>query len=405
MIVRHPTEGELERAAEIGYIAFSGSNRDEWVKDFSARARMFGLEYILVVELDGKLVSSLMCTPGPIWCGGDIVTHSAVGGVGTIPEARKNGCAGAMMAETVRFLRRQGIHTSSLWPFSYPYYRKFGWEVGSERRKYSGKPEAFAALGDPANARIAFPDDLPIIIEAYNRLASRYSGLTVRNEAWWNGLIKACNIVLDGGPAQVDGRRRIYLVGDDKPQAYAVSSIREMEGPQTGVHVDEIFSDDPLLLSSLLSFIARQKEADEMTVHTPCDDLLLHQLPEPRDLELKYEPGHQFRVIDPSAALVSRKPGTGVKGFLGFQLTDPVFSKGWRFTAELDGEAITVSKDKTRNELSTSVQMFARMFSGYLRPNQAVALGRASVSSEEALYLAEAAFRQVVPFRSLIEPG
>lgn len=403
MIVRHPTSGEVDRAGEIAHIAFQHSGLEYWQAKFRRHADRFGVEYVLVVETEGQLVSSLICTPGPISCGGDTVTHSAVGAVGTIPEFRNRGCAGFMMAETVRYLRRIGHHTSSLWPFSYPYYRKFGWEVGAERRKYSGKPEAFKVIGNGSKVRNAYPDDLPAIRRAFEHLARRYSCFTVRDETWWNGLLREADIVLDGSPAQPDGRRRIACIGDGDLKGYASYAVSTKDD-EKNLHVDEIAAETPSAAAALIARIA-EEPVDTMSIHAPSDDLLLQQLDDPRSIESRLEPGHQFRAIDPPSALASRTGQPGVSGRLEFELTDPVFTEGWRFIAEIDDGRISVSKDATRDRFSTTVEMFARMFSGYSRPSQVLALGRGSVTSERALTTAEALFRPSVPFRTWLEPG
>lgn len=403
MIVRHPTNGEVDRAGEIAHIAFQHSGLEYWQAKFRRHADRFGVEYVLVVETEGQLVSSLICTPGPISCGGDIVTHSAVGAVGTIPEFRNRGCAGFMMAETVRYLRSRGHHTSSLWPFSYPYYRKFGWEVGAERRRYSGKPDAFKVVGNGSEVRHAYPDDLPAIRSAFNHLASRYSCFTVRDTAWWDGLLVEADIVLDGNPAQPDGRRRIACIGDGELKGYASYAINTKDD-ENNLHVDELAAESPSAAAALIARIS-EEPADVMSIHTPADDLLLQQLDDPRSIDSRLEPGHQFRAIDPSAALASRTGQRGVSGRLEFELTDPVFTEGWKFTVEMDDGEISVSQDAATERFSTSVEMFARMFSGYARPVQVLQMGCGKVTSERALKTAETLFKPSVPFCTWLEPG
>lgn len=401
MIVRHPTTTELEEAGRVGQVAFGHGELEHWVDSYKRRADNFGLDSTFVVEMDGKIVSSLLCTPGPIWCGGDVVTHSAVGAVATLPEYRKHGCAGAMMTETVKWLRDAGLHTSSLWPFSFPYYRKFGWELGCEGRHYSGKPEVFAALGDPSPVKTTAPDDLPVIMALCDRYSSSYAGPTKRNERWWDGMQEA-GLVLDDDILP-DGKARIFISGEGEPEGYAIYRWQETEGVKQ-VGVEELVAGDARTVLSLLAKIGTL-EAESMTYVAPSDDWLRHVLDEPRKLEVKMQTGFQFRVVDPPAALASRTSVPGVSGKVRFELSDPVFSEGWCFTVEMEDGSLNITKAETEHTISTSVQVFARMFVSYLRPTKAVYLGRASASSTEAIRLAEAVFRPLVPFRSGMEPG
>ena len=105
MIVRNPTATEVERAIEVAGIAFPNVTHEQWGNSFNMIAEVFGRRFILVVEDEGQIVSTLVCQPEPVYINGGLVSHASTGAVATIPEARNKGCAGAMMAECVRVLR------------------------------------------------------------------------------------------------------------------------------------------------------------------------------------------------------------------------------------------------------------------------------------------------------------
>ena len=151
----------------MAWTAFGVLNREHWLESFQKTAEMFGSQFIVVVEMDGQIVSSLLCHPAPVYVAEMPVSHSSVGAVGTLPEYRNKGCAAAMMRECVKVLKAQDICLSSLWPFSFPYYRRFGWEVGAEGRTYSAKGGFFSGIGNPGAARQAGLDDFETMAFEY----------------------------------------------------------------------------------------------------------------------------------------------------------------------------------------------------------------------------------------------
>lgn len=92
-IARNPSPGEVERAAEVASLAFPNLSLEHWQESFGTVAAMFCERFILVAELDGVIVSTLLCCPAPVVVRGSEVTHSSVGAVATLPECRRQGCA------------------------------------------------------------------------------------------------------------------------------------------------------------------------------------------------------------------------------------------------------------------------------------------------------------------------
>src|SRR5438132_11992154 len=54
-------------------------------------------------------------------CGG-------IAGVQSEPASRGRGYAGALLRRGLEIMREDGQYLSSLWPFSFDYYRRYGWE-------------------------------------------------------------------------------------------------------------------------------------------------------------------------------------------------------------------------------------------------------------------------------------
>ncbi|MCE5199139.1 MAG: GNAT family N-acetyltransferase [Armatimonadota bacterium] len=401
MIVRNPTPGEVEKAADIAWAAFGGE-QVHWRQSFQTIAELYGERFILVVEIDGQLVSSLVCTPGPVYIGDAVVPHSAVGAVGTLPEARKRGSAGAMMTESVKLLRSEGIYLSSLWPFSYPYYRKFGWEVGAESRRYQTDAKVFSALGDPAKTRGAKEDDFQQIRAVYDAFARKHNCLTQRSETWWRRIIQPANV---WQYTTEPGRGAIVHITNETIDGYAVYEIA-IDEDRKRVEVGEMAFSDSRQRMDLLAGLAEIDPEARLIFYSTRNDMLMHQLPDPRLVSTTICPGFQFRVIDPPKALESLCPDKSVSGRLSFALSDSVFER-FEFGVEFEGGRVGLCAPDRGALLKMSVETLARLYTGYLSPTDALALGMIEIQagSEKTIHPAQRFFSQRPPYRSSVEPG
>lgn len=404
MIVKKPTSGEVERAAEIAAIAFPNLPLEHWQRSFHSIADVFGEKFILVVELDGQLVSSMVCTPGPIYAGEGTVSHSAVGAVGTLPECRKTGCAGAMMTESVKLLRSERMCTSSLWPFSYTYYRKFGWEMGSETRSYTGLASDFAVLGSAESVRGANADDLEAIMLVYDEYAHAYNCLTQRNsESWLKFFIRPEWLQLTTEP----GYGCLVHVVDDILKGYAFYQLEVKEEEKRYISVKEMVYDEPQVRRDLLAGLAGLAPEGSINFGAPIDDLFLHELPNPRVAKGTAQHSFMFRIIDPPAAMQSLESEFQANGRLSLSISDPVFAEGFEFGLEIDNGKASLCPYDPKCALEMDVQTLAKLYTGCITPLQAWYLGKIKLGGDSigVVAFAEQVFSSSTPYRSWLEPG
>ena len=401
-IVRPPTAGEIHRAAEIGRIAFNAPSIDPWINSFTWVANHYGLDFLIVVEVDGRIVSSMICTPSQARFGDDILPLCAVGGVATLPEHRKSGLAGMMMEESVRVLRRNGYHTSALWPFSYHYYRKFGWELGSEHRRYLVPSEWARDFSVPTGVRPARKSDIPAIGRLLERFGRRHNCVSVRDGLWWDYTLTSYGIKFDSDD---DLRVRhgvcVHETGD-RVDGYAFYMLSG-EGETEVVAVREMVADSSRARSAILSRLA-ETGAPNISFRVPIDDDFLQALPDPRLVRTEIEGGFQFRVVDPLPALELRTVGSEIRGRIGFDIDDPTLGVS-ELDVDVEDGRIRRASGRADDRLAMSVQTFAQAFSGYITPSKAAELGRVEATSRRALQLADSVFAGRIPFRSHLEVG
>lgn len=401
VIVRPPTRGEVERTAYVAMVAFNTPIMDQWLRSYTWIADNPGLDFLAVVEADGEIVASLVCTPGNARFMDDIVPISAVGGVATLPEHRKFGYAGLLMEYTVKLLRDKGIHTSALWPFSYHYYRKFGWEIAAEHRKYVLPTEFAAGLGSSDGVRLAKETDIPAISALVARFASRHNCLTVRDDNWWNCINTIYGTRFDSDELGAAVRPLVHETGG-RIDGYAFFLI-DGEGESRSVNIRELIAETGEARRAILSKLATIGAAS-MWYTAPIDDDFVQEIPNPRLFTKEIESGFQFRVINPPAALECRTLDSSIKGRVGFTIHDPVLPV-WEFDIEVEEGHIRTANSRAVQRLTMDVQTFAQLFSGYISTTRAAQLGRVQPTSDEALKFADQVLHRGVPFRSYLEQG
>lgn len=404
IVVRNPTTGEVEKAAETAAKAFPSLSLEHWQQDFHLVARVFGERFILVGELDGEIVSSLLCHPGPIYRGGSKVPHSAVGAVGTAPEHRRKGCAGALMAECVRMLRGEGICLSSLWPFSFEYYRRFGWEVGAEERRYEAEGRVFAGLEGKGDVRAAGERDTAGIKDLYDSFAPRFSCLTVRSDEWWREVVELPGAL--GREAPAPGHGAAVCEDSGQTAAYAVYKMSEGEN---GARIDikELAWRETRHRRAILRFFGNACPEARIRYTAPASDLFLAELPNPDAVECRAKASFAFRVVDPAMAMEFLVPDTPARASFTLSIRDPVFTQGFEFGVLADGDRVSLTEPGRGGSLRMSVQTLAQLYSGRLTLIQALELGLVDTQgmNRESLAAAAAVFGTAHPYRTGLEPG
>ncbi len=91
--------------------------------------------------IDEQLTSQVMATPFQVNFHGVRYPMAGIGYVASYPEYRGEGGISAIMKEMLADLAKQKVALSYLAPFSYPFYRQYGYEQTFEQAEYTIKTE------------------------------------------------------------------------------------------------------------------------------------------------------------------------------------------------------------------------------------------------------------------------
>ncbi|MBP1992955.1 GNAT family N-acetyltransferase [Paenibacillus eucommiae] len=137
--------------------------------------------------VDGKMAAKLTILELQIWLNGKRYAMGGISGVATWPEYRRKGMVSQLLELSLRKMKEAGQSVSFLHPFSFSFYRKFGWEMFMDYVQYeieAGQLPRFAAKEGSRVERVAL--DAELLHPIYEAYASRFNGMLVRDRDWWN---------------------------------------------------------------------------------------------------------------------------------------------------------------------------------------------------------------------------
>ena len=184
------------------------------------------IRYHAVTEA-GDYMSGGTLSFRPLHFAGKELLCGAIGGIGTEPEYRRGGLVREMIAEMAAECDRRAIPLTVLHPFSFAYYRAFGFERVADHRVLTfpitalsfvpRHPDLIRCTGDTHNAELA---------EVYNTFAAR-----------------GRHLMFCRGPRHFptsDPKKKVYLSrdGEGRPDGYIILELENYFSVNRMVSVD-----------------------------------------------------------------------------------------------------------------------------------------------------------------------
>ncbi len=214
--------------------------------------------HITAVDENGQRMSSGGLTVRPIHFGGKEILCGAVGGVGTEPEYRRGGLVREIFTEMAAECDRRAIPLTILHPFSFAYYRAFGFERVADHRVLEFPITAL-------NFVPRYPDLIRCTEDTHNtELAQVY------NTFAQGGRHLMFTRTLNHFPTG-DNRKKVYLSrdGEGRPDGYIILEIENYFSVNrmvsVNLHVHELIALTDGAMTKLLGFI-RMFEGEMETV-------------------------------------------------------------------------------------------------------------------------------------------
>jgi predicted acetyltransferase len=281
-----------------------------------------------------------------------VVPMGGIAGVACLPASRGKGYAGALMRYSLERMREAGQIVSVLLPFSFDYYRRFGWEWIGVDRRYAVPSRILRPDPETENVRAATPADRPAIQAVYAQFAGRYRGPIARDEKHWNRVLE-------------DSDERFtytYLYEQEgRPEGYL--TCRDGKGEETELR--EFLTVTARARRALLGLLRRHEmQIQKFVWFAPGDDTLWSQIAH-WDIETRSEPKAMGRLVDVPGALQAWKPDADRRGTVIFGVRDECASWNagtWR--AEFEGGRVRVLPSKETPQVSLSIQALSQAYFG-----------------------------------------
>lgn len=318
----------------------------------------------------GRLLSAVTVIPFETWIHGRKLAMGGVAGVATWPDARRQGCVRKLLAHSLEEMKKAGQTVSMLYPFSFAFYRTYGWELTIERKQYTLATGQLPKRVDVPGrvTRLAKPDmaALNVIYEAY---ASRYSGMLARSDDWWSEkfLSKA-------------GTCAVYENENGKPEGYVLYDVADRK-----LTVRDWASVTEPARAALWSYISNHDSMiGETTLSVPIDDPLSFLLDDPR-IKQEIVPYFMSRIVDAEALVSLYAWEAGASGeAVALRLTDAhaAWNDGtFKLYWDADGQARLqrISEDEaaaTEANFACDIQTLTAMLLGNRRPSFLREVGR-----------------------------
>lgn len=316
----------------------------------------------------GELSACLDNHDLPIWFDGGVAPARGVGSVASDPISRGEGHIRALMERVLNDDRANGAMFSVLYPFSHPFYRKFGYETcyASQKVKFPTDALELFRAADPPGIRMIRPDDgLNALFPIYTEFSKQYNLAVARDERTWR------RIKL-GDPLKTE-QYCYVLTREGRDDAYAVFHFRAGEKPyfRTLCLTDYAFV-NVRAFHDLMGFLYRYAaQAQDVELTVPDDLPLAPLLPEIYAANRFPGPIPMARVLHAERVLAAMGHPQG-NGAYRVYVEDAFLpdNEGCYQVKFADGKA-SAARCECKPDLRLSVQTLAQLSLGFLSLREA----------------------------------
>jgi predicted acetyltransferase len=229
-----------------------------------------------------QLTSMVMDIPYQVNFQKQIVPLSGIAFVATYPEYRGNGAIRQLMTEILQKNYEKETILSYLDPFSYSFYRKFGYALAFNQKKYSLPATEFPKGFQGHVEELSFKEALPHLSYIFEQAPA--NGTPIRDEWLWTYNF------------QSRLQPHFALVFDEKNDAQAYVIYNQNK---TNFEIIELISLDELSKQALYHFISSIIPEECNIIWTaPDTERFENDCVEPRHVQTEFYPFMQARIVN-----------------------------------------------------------------------------------------------------------
>jgi predicted acetyltransferase len=289
--------GDLEQFNDLLRYAFQVTNdeliKSGWTEDEMMYAKKPVLQnaYVLGWFYHEKLASMIVVYPMQVNVQDELMDMGGVTGVATYPEYVGRGLIAALIRRVIAHMKETGQVLSFLYPYFIPLYRKFGWEIVSDKITFTLKdsqlPKPVPVPGMVERVELDCED----LKNLYSYSAAQTHGALVRGNLEWEEYWRWDN---------EDMIAAIYYNEKHKPLGYVVYYLRNEV-----FHVKEIVSLNSEARHGIWNYISAHKSMLNTVVGNNYSGEPMAFLFEDSEMVEKIEPYIMARIVDVQSFLQS----------------------------------------------------------------------------------------------------
>lgn len=369
MEIRQIREDEYDEAMYIGRQAFAHGDRtgtNRW------RSPEHPPVFPIGIWDDGGLQARLAILDYQVHFGPNVTLKmGGIGGVCCLPASRGKGYAGRLLKAALEQMRNSGQVISSLFPFSYAFYQKYGWDWVGLSRTYSIPSRLLPVVPETEMVHRAKKENWPAIKTCYTRFSQGLRGMIVRTEQRWNAILN-------------DQETRFTYVYHYVENGETLGYLVICNSSKNETNLVEFIALTPKAQMALLGLLGRHTmQIDKFTWYAPNHDPLLFHL-QANELKIKMERVTQGRIVDVAGALSLWKPDDSQTGSVNLAVHDehaPWNSGTWQ--AEFANGEVHVQKTTKSPHISLDIQALSQAFYGTPTLDEIRAVNRLEIHDEQ----------------------
>ncbi len=273
-------DDHLTQLAEIVARAYPGINirtseeKQRYAERLCARqaedpsARLYGL------YRDDMLLGGMRLFDFRLNLLGHMLPAGGVGLVAVDLAHKKEKVAKELITAFLQHYQAQGAAIALLYPFRPDFYKQMGFGFGTKINQYRIRPAQLPQGPTKQHIRFVTADDVPPMLECYNRYVAVTHGMIERAAVQIAGLLANPEYSVVG--YEHNGRIEGYL-------AFSFKSAKPDHFLLNDLHVEELIYEHPAALAELLTFLHSQADQCNMVVLSTQDEHLHFLLDDPRN--------------------------------------------------------------------------------------------------------------------------
>ncbi|MDR0325828.1 MAG: GNAT family N-acetyltransferase [Oscillospiraceae bacterium] len=297
---------------------------------------------------------------------GHMADMGGIGGVATLAEARNAGYVRETFAKILPVMREEGKVFSYLYPFSFGFYRKFGYELCYAPARATIPMDFFREYPFPGGMTQYHPGgDIAPLMAVYEAFIRDKNLPIVRDT-------EAMREWADKDPYRTKHYAYLHRDGHGSPDAYLLFRVDEEDGDRI-LHVRELAWVSPGGLRAVFGFIGGLgPEFETLRWDAPRGIDLPALFKDGFDIKIQITPYGMNRIVDVRRALelmrAPKQPGRAV-----IRVTDTALpSNDGTYAVEWENGAVSsVKPSGLEPDLDTDIQTLTQLVTGYLTVDQA----------------------------------